>query len=304
MDDIKPKTPAESSGKPLNEPEETKPLTDEPDTPGLDTPTPDPTVDEPVQPEPPVAPTPAAAPNVQVSQPAPKVTVNTPAPKVIMKNKKSKKKLIAWLVVLLLVAAGAAAYFMYQKEIMDYVSGVSNSNNQSQASDDNSSNSGTDTDETDRWVTYSSEVGQYNFKHPETWVFADNLELCNAGLVLLAPTKESVGKCASEDAGLVSVSSQEGDLRAEYELSIEEYSDVEEQAIEVANTEGKKLSGKAKGAATDEMGPALPKDTKVVRYVFFKNSRTYIASYTQQPNDPDALKTFEKIVTKTFKFES
>src|SRR5690606_32657518 len=80
-------------------------------------------------------------------------------------------------------------------------------------------------DLTKNWTSFSTAEGKYSLKYPSTWVKADNLEMCNPGLLLLGASAESVGKCATESFGEVSISSDEGNSLAERRLSAEYHPD-------------------------------------------------------------------------------
>jgi prepilin-type N-terminal cleavage/methylation domain-containing protein len=156
-------------------------------------------------------------------------------------------------------------------------------------------------DGTEDWITYTNEKGKYSLKHPASWVSPSNLDMCSEGLVLLAPTKASLGACASEGGGQVMVSSDAGDLRDEYNtLTQSFYKDVQTEAVTVDGVEGTKYATTVLGMG-EGLG-AWPDNTKIVRYIFVTGGRTYIATYVQEPDYPDALSDFNQIITKTLKF--
>ncbi len=158
-------------------------------------------------------------------------------------------------------------------------------------------------DPTAKWTAYSDATGKFSLRYPTTWVTATSPELCSPGILLLGPTKNTVGRCASEGFGQVHVMSNDGDSRNTNELG-SGYVNVEKKDVTVANIVGKKESGVAKGQVTpDSPGlGALEDGTIVVNYIFFTNGKTYVAGYTQNVGDSDVLSDFNLLVTKTLTF--
>ncbi len=158
-------------------------------------------------------------------------------------------------------------------------------------------------DPTADWVAYSNKEGSFSLKHPKTWVKASNPELCNPGLLLIGADENSVGKCATESFGQMSVSSAEGNYTAEQALA-SGYTDVTQETVTVEGVSGTKYSGSASGQMLGEGPGGLADGTKVTKYVFYTNSRTYTATYIKASSYPDALSDFNLMVTKTLKFSS
>lgn len=157
-------------------------------------------------------------------------------------------------------------------------------------------------DPTEGWTSYANEKGKYSLKHPASWVMASNLDACTEGLVLLAPSGATLGKCASEYFGQVGVSSREGDERDNFTFKEAYYTNVQDEPVTVAGITGNKYTTVVSGMDNEVVVGASPDNTKIVRYVFFTNNRTYVADYIQEPTYPDALSDFNLIVTKTLKF--
>lgn len=160
-------------------------------------------------------------------------------------------------------------------------------------------------DTTANWVSYSNAQGNFSLKHPESWVRASNLELCNPGLFLVGANEQSVGKCATESFGQMSVSSVEGDKSKQSELD-EGYTKIVKTSAKANNITGVMMSGEAIGQEENEfgIGGGLPAGTKVTTYIFYANGRTYTATYIQLDSYPNALSDFNLMVTKTLKFSS
>src|SRR3990167_6334975 len=221
-----------------------------------------------------------------------------------MKKNEAGFSVIELILILIIVALlGGVGWYTYKAR---------NSANKGQQDNSSGQNAGekksnkTDTskliaDPTEKWIAYSSAEGQYNFKYPPTWVIASNLDWCNPGLVLLGANASSVGKCATESFGQVGVASNEGDTSADNGLG-NGFINVVKRAVTVNNVVGSRQSGAASGQQGGEAIAGLADGTKVVKYIFFTNGRTYTATYTQNATYPDALSDFDLLVTKTLKF--
>jgi hypothetical protein len=160
------------------------------------------------------------------------------------------------------------------------------------------------TSPTEGWEVYSNEAGDYTFKYPAAWVFAESPEDCSAETVLFAPAAASLGKCATESGGQMQANSAVGDVRSEYQFTEAYYTSKTDEAVTVEGVTGNKLTAIVSGMeGVVEVG-GWPDDTKIVRYLFFTNGRTYTITYVQQPDYPDALSDFSLLVTGTFRFSS
>ncbi|HCM51715.1 TPA: hypothetical protein DIS56_01095 [Candidatus Saccharibacteria bacterium] len=158
-------------------------------------------------------------------------------------------------------------------------------------------------DPTADWVAYSSTEGKYSLKYPKTWAAATNPESCSPGILLLGGNAGSVGKCATESFGQISVVSTDGDSVNDQKLSTG-YKDVTSENVTVNNVAGTKMSGTASGQSGDEISAGMPDGTKVVKYIFYTNGKTYTANYIQMSTYPDVLSDFNLLVTKTLKFQA
>jgi hypothetical protein len=194
------------------------------------------------------------------------------------------------------LSAGAGVYFFKQQKKDD--TQPANTTSQTQT-DTKPAETKATPDPTADWVSYTSAEGKFSLKYPKTWVTATNPELCSPGILLLGANSGSVGKCASEGFGQISVTGQPshadcGDLNAEA------WTVNSKETVTVASVTGLKQAATAKapadGAGTD------PEGTKILNYCFNNNGYTYVANYKQLPSYPDALADFSLMVTKTLKF--
>ncbi len=156
-------------------------------------------------------------------------------------------------------------------------------------------------DPTADWTAYSSKSGVYSLKYPKSWVTATNPELCSEGTLLLGANSKSVGKCASEGFGQISVTSSAGDYSSTSTFS-GGYASVTKSSVTVDGVLGVKESGVASGQ--DAALGSLADGVKVVEYTFYTKGRTYNVTYTQDPTYPDVLSDFDLMVTKTLKFQA
>jgi len=160
------------------------------------------------------------------------------------------------------------------------------------------------------WTPFSSQEGKFSLRYPRAWVQPSNRDLCSPELfkraIYLGPDAESVLKCASEYFGQMSVSSVEGDKRAEYNMDAG-YKEVTKKEVVVSGVTGHRISGVT--AAASPGGAFSPiEGTIEVRYVFFTNGNTYVARYTQAPKghspSTNVMSDFDLMVTKTLKFSA
>jgi hypothetical protein len=160
-------------------------------------------------------------------------------------------------------------------------------------------------DETADWTPYISAEGKFSLRHPKNWARPTEPELCTPGLFMAGADAESVGQCASDNFGQIYVSSTEGRRLDEHKLATSNYpyQNITSRKATVDNIEGWRETGTAMGQtdAKFEM-PGLPDGAKVAVYSFYAHGRTYVAQYTQRTGDPDVLRDFDLMVTKTLKF--
>lgn len=201
--------------------------------------------------------------------------------------------LIVLLILLLLGLGGWYVWSRQQAEDSD-----ANSTSQNEDSDPPSATEEETPARDADWATYRNAPGKFAFKHPTTWVFADNPENCSEGTVLFAASSAALGKCATESGGQMAVSAVDGDVRGEYTLD-EGYTDDTESEATAGGVRGTKRTATASG---QEGVGILPDGTKVVQYLFYTNNKTYIAQYTERPTYPDAQSDFDHLVTKTLTF--
>lgn len=151
-------------------------------------------------------------------------------------------------------------------------------------------------DPTANWESYSND--DYSLRYPANWVTATNPELCSEGIFLVGPTEETVGKCGSDGAGIISFgtfTTESGPMG----LDEASYDRLETKDVTVDGVSGTRYAGVFAGSE-EGLGPEA--GTKTVKYVFKTNGTYFSALYSQASGDPDVLKDFDQIVLKTLKF--
>lgn len=212
------------------------------------------------------------------------------------------KLIVAGLLILAIAAAGSFAFLWTEERNtttrLRTELAKSQQNNTANPKD-NALNTLTKTDK--NFVEYSNKEGKYSLRYPSDWVIAGSPELCNKGLLLLGADEKSVGKCATGNFGQMSISSAEGDLTEQAKLSKADYSNLATASTTVNGVKKIKQAGTASG----QEGAGSYKDgTKVIKYLFFENGRTYSATYVQTGDYPDVQNEFEKMIEQSLKFSS
>jgi hypothetical protein len=149
--------------------------------------------------------------------------------------------------------------------------------------------------------TYKSAQGKFSVQYPSSWSAVS--KGCGSSVILLGGNSDAVGKCGTENIGQMSISSNYGDNTGIERLK-NGYSLVNYQETKVQGITGFQETGVAGGQTSTQFGGgALPDGTKVVKYVFFTQKRTYVAIYIQRMGYPDVLRDFNLMVTKNLQFK-
>jgi hypothetical protein len=160
-------------------------------------------------------------------------------------------------------------------------------------------------DPTASWTAYSSKTGKYSLKYPSIWS-APSTPASDCGgddsFLLLGGNSSSVGKYCADGGGQIYVSSSAGDTRSNNVLQSKDWKDITSSKVTVDGVQGDKQTGTAHDQG--ELLGALPDGSKIVRYTFYTNGRTYTANYEKRDTYTDVLSDFDLMVTKTFKFSS
>lgn len=164
-------------------------------------------------------------------------------------------------------------------------------------------NKPTATGPTASWTKYSDPLGKFDIKFPKTWVTVTNPTACGntseTGVFLLGANSDSVGKCASENFGQMTVTWRSDRTSCE-DLSADAWTQDSKQTVTVSSVAATKISATAKEPGFG-LG-AVPEGTKTVQYCAIANKKMYIANYLQLTGSPDVLSNFNTMVTKTLKF--
>ncbi|MBX4190735.1 hypothetical protein KW794_01470 [Candidatus Saccharibacteria bacterium] len=213
-----------------------------------------------------------------------------------MKSQKGFSAIEGLLILVIVGLLGFVGWFVYNSNTKTNQS-LSNAEKTSASNKLPSKPSTSKAGETDGWKSFSTTAGQFSLKYPATWATAT--EGCSDGLILLGADSKSLGKCASESFGQMSVWSLKVDGQSSQGMDKGGYKDVAKQDVTVAGVSGVRESGVASG----QEGPgSLTDGTKVIQYIFTINGRVYVASYVQDPSMPDVLSDFDLMITKTLQF--
>lgn len=218
-----------------------------------------------------------------------------------MSNQKGFSPIQILLVLIVLGLIGGTGYYVWQSRNKTNATLEQTAKSQGEAQKTDTKKAAADT--TADWVTYTSTGGVFTLKHPKAWAAAKSPELCSENLVLFGANASSVGTCASENGGQISVSSAEGTLDDEYALSTTQYTGIKSTVLAVDGIQGSRSEGVAQDQMTGEGPGGLADGTKVVQYIFVaNNNRTYLARYVQAAGYPDALADFDTMISKTLMF--
>jgi hypothetical protein len=163
--------------------------------------------------------------------------------------------------------------------------------------------------------SYSDSSGKFSLKYPASWVTASDPSACSPGILFLGPDSQSVGKCGSENFGQISLTTVEGDTQTDNDLNGDPgFKNTQSRAVSVANVSGTRFEGTAgsdpggEGDFSVQAGSrAFPVGSKVVRYLFFTNNTTYIATYVQRPSgvgSKNVLADFDNMIVTSLQFKS
>jgi hypothetical protein len=145
---------------------------------------------------------------------------------------------------------------------------------------------------TDNWSYYSSEKYKYSYKYPDNWLSG----ACDDNY-FHAPTKETLGICASEFGGMVGISYVDTDY-SEY-VSQDGFTDLsylengERQETTVGGAKAIKISGTYKDV---QEGPVKNGAKRIFYIVNLKNKVLFLNYYSEQEWG-DYSDTFEQIVS-------
>jgi TonB family protein len=168
-------------------------------------------------------------------------------------------------------------------------------------------------DKTADWITFVSSQGGFSLRHPKYWAVGfKEPQSCfgyGASNFVAGADADLVAECGTEYKGQIYVSFKEGNQLEDHKLETDKdfYQNLSGRKVTVDNIEGTRESGVAKGQMGKKFEekyvlPGLPDGTKVVVYSFYTRGRTYVAEYNHRIGEPDILRDFDLMVTKTLKF--
>jgi len=168
------------------------------------------------------------------------------------------------------------------------------------------------TDETADWITYVGSASRFSLRYPKYWAVGhanpQNCTEAERSDFTAGANADLVADCGTEYVGQIYIYSNEGNELSSHKLTTDlyPYQNITSKKVTVDNIEGAREAGTAMGQMDDEKFgmPGLPDGTKVVIYLFYAHGRTYVAWYGQQIGEPDILRDFDLMITKTLKFSN
>jgi hypothetical protein len=170
------------------------------------------------------------------------------------------------------------------------------------------------TDETADWITFVSPSGGFSLRHPRHWaVGPKQSQYCAKAEVSFTAGADAdlVEDCGTEYFGQIYVSFEEGNQLGKHKIETDKefYRNLSRRKVMVDNIEGTRESGAAIGQSSEKFEEkyvllGLPDGTKVVVYSFYVHGRTYMAEYNHRIGEPDILRDFDLMITKTLKFSN
>jgi len=167
------------------------------------------------------------------------------------------------------------------------------------------------TDETADWITYVSPKGRFSLRHPKSWaVGPKQSQYCGKAEFSFTAGADAdlVEDCGTEYYGQIYLVSEEGnylDPQKSLRTASQSYRNITRQKVIVDNIEGAREAGTVRQNNNElDIDHPLPDGTKVVNYEFYTHGRTYFVQCQQRVDNPDVLRDFDLMVTKTLKFSN
>ena len=167
-------------------------------------------------------------------------------------------------------------------------------------------------DETADWITYVGSVSRFSLRYPKYWAVGhanpQNCTDAERSDFTAGASADLVADCGTEYVGQIYIYSNEGNELSSHKLTtnLYPYQNIASKKVTVDNIEGTREAGTAMGQMDDEKFgmPGLPDGAKVVIYSFYAHGRTYVATYNHRIGEPDILRDFDLMITKTLKFSN
>jgi hypothetical protein len=164
-------------------------------------------------------------------------------------------------------------------------------------------------DETADWITYVSSKGRFSLRHPKSWAIGPKQpQYCTTTEFSFTAGADAdlVEDCGTEYYGQIYLVSEKGNYlnpRKSLRTDSQSYRNITRRKVIVDNIEGTREAGTVVQNNNElDIDHPLPDGTEVVIYEFYAHGRTYIAKCQQRVDDPDILRDFDLMVTKTLKF--
>lgn len=138
----------------------------------------------------------------------------------------------------------------------------------------------------------SSATDSFSVALPSGWV----QRTCeDADILFLAPSEDKLGKCSSGYFGAISISRNEGDVRADSDPASDP--SATEVSVSTATIDGKEATKTSYTVSGEEA--MIPSGTRIIRYQLFHEGYTYTLGASQDPGGTSYATELDAIV-RTF----
>ena len=165
--------------------------------------------------------------------------------------------------------------------------------------------------ETAGWITFVSSKGRFSLRHPKSWAIGHKEpQFCTDTEFSFTAGADAdlVGECGTEYFGQIHVVSEEGNKLSQHKsirTDSQSYQYITRKKVMVDNIEGTREAGTVRQNNNElDIEHPLPDGTKVVIYSFYAHGRTYVAQCQQRIDEPDILRDFDLMITKTLRFSN
>lgn len=197
------------------------------------------------------------------------------------------------LILLAIALIGGTGWYVWQNKDDSSPESESSSSQNEAATEEESA-----ADPTADWATYKSTGGIFTLKHPKTWVTSSD---CEDNPLFLAPTKEQLGSCNSENGGTVAISTMTESYEKQPDSDYANTAIYKEYKKTVVKVNGVDATRRQWVQGTTESG--FGDDMIHINYEIIGPNNTVLASYTASQQDKAEQDIFDTMIGKTLVFE-
>lgn len=218
-----------------------------------------------------------------------------------------KKTLLPIFIGATIIFAGLAGFYYWQlnktkepSEVTPSKTATPSAKQATPSAEEESKKESQSTDETADWKKFTSNSIGYSVKIPNTWLTKEGAKdsLCGSGVDFIAPTTETLGKCATEFGGLI-VIQKINKAFTSYTASLDTTN--LKNSTKTNTTVGGKEAVKVMGTYNTTNDMYSLNGSEVIDYYINQNGKVLMIEYLGRPSWTDHSETFEQIV-ETFSF--